>query len=104
MAKFFVFSLGTIIVAIVIPLVVGIVEITLLGYGDILNLSNVLYLGRAFSLFTLHFVCYTALVIVLAVTTEDGGKTIIFSILFFLKLFIKVNKWQTSEIIMKFLE
>lgn len=82
MSKYLIFSIGAIIVTILIPLITAIIEIILLGYGEILNLSNVLYLGRAFGLFALQLLGYTAIILLLAIVTEDSGKTIIFSVLF----------------------
>lgn len=81
-AKFLVFSFGSILVTIVIPLLTAIISVILLGQGEIFNLSNLIYLGRGFSLFTLQFLGYTAIVMLIAIVTEDSGKTIIFSIIF----------------------
>lgn len=98
MAKFLVFSLGSIIVTILTPLVTGIIEVILLGYGDILSLSNIKYLGTAFALFTLQFLGYTAIIILIAILTEDSGKTIIFSILFTTVMFA-IEKLPKSSFI-----
>jgi len=81
MAKFLVFSFGSVIVTIVIPLITAIIMVLLFGQGDILNFSNLMYLGRAFSLYTLQFLCFTAVVLWIAIATEDSGKTIIFTLL-----------------------
>ncbi|RKQ34657.1 ABC transporter permease [Oceanobacillus halophilus] len=87
LAKFLVFSLGAIIVTILIPVIIGILLVILFGHGDIINTSNLLYLGRAYFLFILPFLGYTGLITVLAMITEDSGKTIIFSILFSIIMF-----------------
>lgn len=87
MAKFLVFSIGSFIVTILIPLVTAIILVILFGHGDILNSSNIMYVGRVFSLFTLQFLGYTAIMIVIAIITDDSGKTIIFSILFTIVMF-----------------
>jgi ABC-2 type transport system permease protein len=81
LAKYLVFTLGAIVMTILAPLLTGIIEVTLLGYGEILNLNSMLYLGRAFGLYVLQFLGYTAIIVLLAIATEDSGKTIIFSIL-----------------------
>ncbi|SFB15542.1 ABC-2 type transport system permease protein [Lentibacillus halodurans] len=86
-SKYLVFTLGSIVVTILIPLTTGIIEIILLGHGDILTVSSMLYLGRASSLFVLQFLGYTAIIILIAITTEDSGKTIIFSILLTIVMF-----------------
>lgn len=81
LSKYLIFTLGAIIITIFIPLLTGILEVIFLGYGDILNVTNVLYLGRGFGLYVLQFLGYTAIIVLLAIATEDSGKTIIFSIL-----------------------
>ncbi|PAV28290.1 ABC transporter permease [Virgibacillus profundi] len=86
-AKYLVFSLGAIIVTILIPLVTAVIVVILFGHGDILNPSNMMYLGRVYSLFILQFLGYTAIMVLLAIITEDSGKTIIFSILFTIVMF-----------------
>ncbi|WP_087974391.1 ABC transporter permease [Oceanobacillus rekensis] len=86
-AKYLVFSFGSIIVTILIPLVTALVMVILLGHGDVLNLTNMSYVGRAYSLFTLQFLGYTAIIMLLAIITDDSGKTIILSILFTILMF-----------------
>lgn len=81
LSKYIVYSLGSVVVMIIIPLLTGLIEVILLGYGEILSHSSMLYLGRAFGLYLLHFLGYTAIIALLAILTEDSGKTIIFSIL-----------------------
>lgn len=84
-AKFLVFSLGAIVVTILIPLIAAF--IILFAQGDGLKLSHALYLGRAYSLFTLQFLAFAAIIMLLAIMTSDQGKTIILSILFTIVLF-----------------
>lgn len=91
MAKFLVFSLGSILITIVIPLLAAMIMIFLLGQTDIFNLSNLMYLGRAFSLFTLQFLSFTAIVLWIAIATEDSGKTIIFTLLLSVIMFAIEN-------------
>lgn len=86
-AKYLVYTLGSIVVTILIPLVTTIVELLLMGYGDILTSSSLLYLGRAFGLFALQLLGYTAIILLIAIAAEDSGKTIIFSIVFSILLF-----------------
>lgn len=81
LSKYFVFTIGSIVIVILIPILTGIIEIILFGHGDILTTSNMLYLGRAYGLFALQFLGYTAIIILFAIATEDSGKTIIFTIL-----------------------
>ncbi|HIY58589.1 MAG TPA: ABC transporter permease [Candidatus Tetragenococcus pullicola] len=53
MAKYLIFSLGSFLVTILIPLVTAIIVTLLFGQGDILNFTSLTYLGRAYGLFTL---------------------------------------------------
>ena len=98
LSKYFVFTAGSIVITILIPLLTGIIEIVLFGHGDILNTSSMLYLGRAFCLFTLQFLGYTAIIILFAIATEDSGKTIIFTILFTIVMFA-IEKFPNLPII-----
>lgn len=100
-AKFLVFSIAATIVTIVIPVLIGFLIAIVFGHGDTLNADNFLYLGRAYGLFTLQFLGYTAIITVLAIITEDSGKTIIFSILFTIVVFAveKLSKPLFVEIV-----
>lgn len=88
LSKYFIFTLSSIVIMILIPILTGIIEILLFDRGEILNLTSMLYLGRAYGLFTLQFLGYTAIILLLAIMTEDSGKTIIFSILFTIVMFV----------------
>ena len=44
-------------------------------------MENLQFLGRAYSLFTIQFLGYTAIIMLLSIITEESGKTILFSIL-----------------------
>nr|WP_255639721.1 ABC transporter permease [Aquibacillus saliphilus] len=98
LAKFIVFTLGSLIVTILIPLVIAIILVMLFGHGDVLNFTNLLYLGRAFSLFTAQFLCFTAIVLLIAIVTEDSGKTIIFTLLLSIVMFV-IEKFLTYPFI-----
>lgn len=98
LAKFLSLSFGAFIVAVVIPLITALGLVMLHGMGDILALSNFLYLGRAYSLFTLQFLCLTAIVLLIAVVTEDSGKTIIFTLLLSVGMFI-IEKFVSKPFI-----
>lgn len=98
MAKYLIFSLGAFIVTILIPLLTGVILVILFGHGDLLNLSNLMYIGRAYSLFTLQFLCFTAIVLLIAIVTEDSGKTILFTLLLSIAMFI-IEKFVPSSFI-----
>lgn len=88
LAKYLIFSIGAIVVTIIIPLMTVLVEVILLGQGEILTTTNMLYLVRTYGLFILQFVVYTAILVLIAIVTEDSGKTIIFSILLTITMYI----------------
>src|SRR5699024_4178891 len=87
MSKYLVFSIASFIVVILIPLIAAIILVILLGHGDIFSLANVMYLGRAYSLFALQFLSFTAIVLLIAIVTEDSGKTILFTLLLTIVMF-----------------
>ncbi|HLR70399.1 MAG TPA: ABC transporter permease, partial [Pseudogracilibacillus sp.] len=87
LAKYLVFSLGSLIITLLIPLITAIIVVILFGQGEILTLANLMYLGRAFSLFALQFLSFTAIVLLIAIITEDSGKTILFTLLLSIVMF-----------------
>ncbi|WP_066189963.1 ABC transporter permease [Gracilibacillus timonensis] len=87
LAKYVIYSLGSVLVAILIPFVTALIFVWLLGHGEILNDTNNLYLARAYSLFVLQFLSFTAIVLWIAVATEDSGKTILFTLLLAIVMF-----------------
>ncbi|MDA3129421.1 ABC transporter permease [Aliibacillus thermotolerans] len=86
-AKLLVFSLGSIIVTVLIPVITAIIIAILFGQGDGLSLTHAMYLGRAYGLFTLQFLAFASIIMLLAIITGDQGKTIILSILFTIAMF-----------------
>jgi len=97
-AKYLSFSLGSFIVTILIPLLSGMTMVILFGQGDILNVASLMYLGRAFLLFTLQFLCFTSIVLLISIVTEDSGKTILFTLLLTIVMFI-IEKFVTTPFI-----
>lgn len=81
-AKFLVFSFGSVLITVVIPLLTAIITVILFGQGEIFNVTTLMYLGRGFSLFTLQLLGFTSIIMLIAIVTEDSGKMIIFSIIF----------------------
>ena len=88
LAKYVLFSLGAIIITVVLPLLAAVLVAVVTGHGGLFHIETIQYLIGAYSLFTLHFLGYTSMVMILAIHTEDSGKTIIFSILFTVVIFI----------------
>lgn len=103
MSKYLTFSFGSWIVVIMIPLATGLILVHLLGFGDIFTLATIIYLGRAYSLFILHFLSFTAIVLLIAIVTEDSGKTIIFTLLLSIMMFV-IEKFSTLPFINKMYE
>ncbi len=79
-AKFLAFSFGSILITVIIPLLTAIIIVILFGRGEILGITNLIYLGRGYSLFTLQLLGFTSIIMLIAIVTEDSGKTIILSI------------------------
>lgn len=97
LAKYIVFTVASAVITVIIPVVSGIILNVILGNGDIFNAESLMYLLSAFGLFTLQFSGYTAMITLLAVLTEDSGKTIIFSVVFTLIMFV-LEKLPISNI------
>src|SRR5699024_5232790 len=81
-AKFLVFSFGSVLITVVIALLTAIITVIIFGQGEIFNVTTLMYLGRGFSLFTLQLLGFTSIIMLIAIVTEDSGKMIIFSIIF----------------------
>jgi ABC-2 type transport system permease protein len=101
MTKLLVFSFASIFVAVVIPVLTAIIMVNLFGYGEIFSPSALMYLGRAYSLFTLQFLCFTSIVLLIAVVTEDSGKTILFTL--FLSIIMFAIEKLTAAPMIRFL-
>lgn len=96
--KYIVYTTASILIVVIAPTVTGIVMNFLMGNGDIFTLETVMYLFGGFSLFSLQLSGFTAIITLLAIITEDSGKTIIFSILFTLVMYV-IEKMPRSGII-----
>ena len=81
LAKFIVLSLGAVIIVIVIPLVTGLISAGFSSGGNLFTESGLIYLSRAYGLYFLHFLCFTATVLLIAVITGEIGKTILFTLI-----------------------
>ena len=97
-AKYLVFSLGAFIVTVLIPLLTGIILVLISGQADLLSLPNLMHLARAYGLFTLSFLSFTAIVLWIAIATEDSGKTILFTLLLSIAMFV-IEKLITVPVI-----
>lgn len=97
-SKYIVFTAGSVIIGVLIPLFTGLLLNVFTGNLEIFNGENTIYLIRTHLLFTLQYAGFTAMITLLAVLTEDSGKTIIFSVLFTILMFV-VDKMPVFNII-----
>ncbi|MNJ42720.1 ABC-2 family transporter protein [compost metagenome] len=79
-AKLLIFALGSVVLALVCPLLVIFGGKLLFGFGEMTDPSAFGYFTRATSLFLLHLLAFTALLMLVALLAEDSGKTIIISV------------------------
>lgn len=97
-AKYLVFTIGAFIVTIAIPFVAAVGVYVLVGEGDLFTVSNLIYLGRAYSLFTIHFFSFTGIVFLIAIVTEDSGKTILYTLILSIVMFA-IEKFVTNSLV-----
>lgn len=97
LAKYLIFTSASIIITVIIPAGTGIL-LNLVLNGGIFDGESMMYLLKAFGLFTLQMAGYTAIIVLIAVLTEDSGRTIIFTIVFTLIMFV-IEKMPMSDII-----
>lgn len=79
LAKLMIFTLGSVIIAFVCPLIVTFGG-KLVGFGDMTDPSALGYLARAVGLFLIHLMAFVVLLMLIALLVEDSGKTVIISI------------------------
>ncbi|MNW45978.1 ABC-2 family transporter protein [compost metagenome] len=85
-AKLIVFAVGSMVISLVFP-IVSTVEVTLLsGFGHLPEGSAVLFISRAFGLTVLYTAGYAAIGALFTVILIDSGKTIGFSLIFFIMI------------------
>lgn len=101
LSKFTVFSLGSFFIVIVIPMVTALILATFFGNEHLLTVSQALFIARSYGLFFLHFLCFTGMVLFIAILSEDSGRTILFTLLLSVVMFA-IEKLVTTPFI-KFL-
>lgn len=87
-SKYFVYTLASLLIVVITPLVTGIIINILLGNIHVFTLDSLAYLLTSSSLYVLQLTAYTAIITLLAIVTNDSGKTIIFSILFTIIMYV----------------
>lgn len=80
LAKLIIFALGSVILALVCPLIVITGGKLLFGFGEMIDPSALGYFARAVGLFLIHLMAIIALLMLIALLVEDSGKTIIISV------------------------
>jgi ABC-2 type transport system permease protein len=88
LSKLIVFSLGVIVISVILPVVTAILETILLGHSEIYSPSTVNYLIRSFSLYTIIIIAYSAIIMFISSLTGESGKTIIITIMMTIILFV----------------
>jgi len=86
-AKFATLSIGTFLIVVAMPVFTGMIEMVLMGRIGQLTPSALQFLGTSYALFTLQLIAFTAIILLIAMLTEDSGKTIILSIVLTIVLF-----------------
>lgn len=97
-SKYFIFTLASIVICVILPFLIGIVSLLFLGQGELLTVSKTHYLCIAFVLFIFQFMSFTAIVTLIAIITKDSGKTILFTLLFTIIMLI-VEKLSPGTVI-----
>lgn len=97
LAKYIVFTAAAIMITAIIPVGTGLVLNIIMNPG-IFDGESLMYLLKTFGLFTLQLSGYTAIVTLIAILTGDSGRTIIFTIVFILIMFV-VEKMPVSHIV-----
>lgn len=97
LAKYLVFTAAATVITVIIPVGTGLI-LNLLMNAGIFDGNSMMYLLKAFGLFTLQLAGYTAIVTLIAILTGDSGRTIIFTIVFTLIMFV-IEKMPMSDII-----
>src|SRR5690625_1467608 len=88
LAKYVIFSVGAFIVTVLIPFVTALMIVMIMEGGALFAYDPLLYLLRAYGIFTIAFFSFTALVFVIAILTEESGKTILFTFLISAIMFV----------------
>ena len=88
LSKLIVFSLGVVVISVILPLITAVLETFLLGHSAIYNFSTVNYLIRSFSLYTIITIAYSAIIMFISSLTRESGKTIIITTVMTIVLFI----------------
>lgn len=97
-SKYLVLTLSSILISVVLPLLTAIISVFLFGHGEIFSPSRISYLCLAFILFTFQFLSFTAIVSLIAILTEDSGKTILFTLVIAI-LMLAVEKLSSGTFV-----
>lgn len=113
-AKYLVFSLGVLVIALIFPVVTSIGATFLYNFGDIQGGSIFLYTIRVILLYVLHIFAFTSIITGVAFLFKDSGKTIsitlvgigiiYFGFMFLMNSFSKVQKIYEYTIFYRLIE
>lgn len=93
LARFTVFSFGSIIIVVVIPLLTALLLVMIFDKDVIFTTSTLTFIVRSYSLFILQFLCFAGLVFIIAFVTGDSGRTILFT------LFLSVGVFAIEKLV-----
>lgn len=97
-SKYFVFTVSSIVISVLLPILTGIISVYILGHGEIFTTAKIIYLGIAIILFIFQFLSFTAIVFLIAMITGDSGKTILFTLLLTIFMLL-VEKLSSGSIV-----
>jgi ABC-2 type transport system permease protein len=83
-AKFFAFSLGTMLITLVYPIFSIGTGTLLFGFGDLPNVQDLQYILRTLGLFMLYGVAFASIMTLIGFLFTDSGKTIGSLLIFFI--------------------
>lgn len=96
LAKLFVFSIGTIIISIIFPIVTTGIGTIFFGFGDIPQAIGLSYFSQSFGLLILYAAAFASIMALFSIVLTDSGKTIGFLLIFFIvfeSLFLSLSEY-----------
>src|SRR5699024_8032633 len=97
-AKYFVFTVGSLITTIVLPLVSAIVVVKLVGTNDVLSAESLIYLGKSYSLFMIAILSVSSFALLISIRKEDSRSTILFAVFLYIAMYL-VEQFVTHEFV-----
>lgn len=102
-AKYIIFTIGALFVTVILPFMTAFTISFIYGEAQIFTTEVFSYLTQVYGLFIFHFLSITLLIFIIALVTEDSGRTILFSLLIAVGMFV-IEKFVTIPWVMKLYE